>query len=240
MVSVCIATYNGEKYIREQLESILCQLDKEDEVIISDDSSTDSTIAIIKDINDNRVKIFYNKKKGVNNNFSNALNQSKGDIIFLSDQDDIWMPNKVAVCKTALIKNELVVSNCSVIDDKGEITYTSYFKVANSGKGFLKNFFRSTYLGCCLAFRRSVLEKTLPIPENLKLFHDWWFGFVAESCFKVVFIDVPCMYYRRHSETNSNTLSKSNLSLSNKIYYRIQLLILGSIRVLKIKLKNAV
>lgn len=240
MISVCIATYNGAKYIKEQLDSILCQLSEEDEVIISDDGSTDETLQIITSYQDKRIKVFSNKNRGVNNNFSNALKKSSGDIIFLSDQDDIWKKNKVSICRQALIENELVVTNCSVIDNLGEIIYESYFNIANSRKGFFKNFYRSTYLGCCLAFKRNVLEDVLPIPRKLLLFHDWWFGFISECCYKVEFIDIPCMYYRRHNETNSNTLSKSNLSIKNRIYYRIQLLILGFIRVLKIKLKNGV
>ena len=94
MISVCIATYNGEKYIKEQLLSILPQLGKKDEVIISDDHSTDNTLDIVKGLNDNRIKIVMNnREKGYTSNFENALSYAIGDYIFLSDQDDIWMSN---------------------------------------------------------------------------------------------------------------------------------------------------
>lgn len=238
MISVCMATYNGEKYIKEQLDSILIQLKEEDEVIVSDDGSTDSTIDIIKAINDKRIIVVKNHcKKGVNHNFQNALHNAKGDFIFLADQDDIWFPNKVELCTNELKVYDLVVSNCSVLDNHNEINEDTYFVTANSGKGFFKNFYKSSYLGCCLAFRKTILKEVLPLPDNLLLFHDWWFGFIAELCYKVKFIETPCMYYRRHGETNSNTLSKSHLSLYQKIEYRFQLLYYGMIRVINLKIK---
>ncbi|MEK5777350.1 glycosyltransferase, partial [Acinetobacter nosocomialis] len=96
MISVCLATYNGEKYIVEQLTSILSQLSPTDEVIISDDHSTDETLLLIKSLNDPRIKIITNELgKGYTKNFENAINHSSGDYIFLSDQDDVWVENKV-------------------------------------------------------------------------------------------------------------------------------------------------
>ncbi|SNR49456.1 glycosyltransferase family 2 protein [Flavobacterium sp. ov086] len=236
MVSVCIATYNGEKYIKEQINSILVQLKLEDEIVVSDDGSSDNTLKIIKEFEDPRILIVKNySKKGVNHNFQNALKNAKGDYVFLADQDDVWLPNKVETCVNELKTYDLVVSNCIVTDDSNNIVQNSYFQVAKSGKGFFKNFYRSSYLGCCLAFRKEILKEILPMPENLLLFHDWWFGFISELCYKVKFIETPCMYYRRHNETNSNTLSQSHLSLYQKLEYRFQLLYYGLIRVLIIK-----
>ena len=98
MISVCIATYNGSKYIKEQIDSILPQLDECDEIIVSDDSSTDNTLSILKSYHDRRIIIFTNQKfNSPIYNFENALKHAKGDIIFLSDQDDIWEFNKVQV-----------------------------------------------------------------------------------------------------------------------------------------------
>jgi len=228
MISVCIATYNGETYIKQQVDSILIQLCAEDELIVSDDHSTDSTMSILKSFNDSRIKIFLNNnKKGVVGNFENALMNAHGCVIFLSDQDDIWLQNKISVSLDALKKNDLVVTNCEVINEKSEVIYLSYFKYANSGKGFIKNIYKSSYLGCCLAFNRNVLDKILPIPKSLLLFHDWWIGFIAESLFKTEFIDIICMQYRRHQSANSTTISKSKNSLLLKITFRVQLLYLG-------------
>ena len=94
IVSVCMATYNGEKYIREQIDSILPQLSDSDELVISDDGSSDSTIDIIQGYNDRRIRLYHNTRHGVTWNFENALRQSRGDVIFLADQDDVWKPGK--------------------------------------------------------------------------------------------------------------------------------------------------
>ena len=109
MLSVCMATYNGEKYIREQLDSILVQLSKEDEVVISDDSSTDRTVAIIKEFRDDRIVLFENQKfRSPVFNFQNSLNHAKNDIIILSDQDDIWKSDKVEVLMQYIYKYDLI------------------------------------------------------------------------------------------------------------------------------------
>lgn len=240
-ISVCLATYNGGKYIKEQLGSILPQLSKDDEVIISDDGSTDNTLEIIKEFKDERVKIFRNeKKRGIVGNFENALNKSIGDIIFLSDQDDIWLPNKVKLSTAALIENDLVVTNCKVVDNELNLINESYFILNNSQKGFFKNFYRSSYLGCCLAFRKDLLNAILPIPDKLFLYHDWWIGFIADFNYKVKFIDEPSMLYRRHDTNMSTTGGKSKQSLYKKIRDRLQLFILGLIRIYTIKKQNGI
>src|SRR5674476_13034 len=115
MISVCLTTYNGEEYILEQIQSILCQIGNDDEVIISDDGSTDHTLKILNKQEDHRIKIYHNNNsKGIISNIENALTYAKGDIIFLADQDDVWLPNKVRICSEALINNNLVISDCYV------------------------------------------------------------------------------------------------------------------------------
>ena len=102
-----MATFNGEKYLKEQLDSILCQLDFKDEVIISDDGSTDETLNLLNEYkNDKRVQVIKNPRKGVVSNFDNALRNSNNEVIFLSDQDDIWLPNKVEVVKKCFLNSE--------------------------------------------------------------------------------------------------------------------------------------
>ena len=100
-VSVCIPTYNGAKYIKEQLDSILSQLGESDEVIISDDSSSDATLDIIKALNDSRIVILEGGKfRSPIFNVENAMKHSSGSFIFLSDQDDVWLPNKIDLTLT--------------------------------------------------------------------------------------------------------------------------------------------
>ena len=122
-ISVCIATYNGEKYIKEQLSSILSQLEENDEVIISDDSSTDNTIQIVENFKDKRIRIFREQKfKSPIYNFENAISKATGDIIFLSDQDDIWHKAKVHKIKQYLSNEDItcIVTNASIIDEEGK------------------------------------------------------------------------------------------------------------------------
>lgn len=95
MISVCMAAYNGEKYIKDQLSSILKQIGPNDEVVISDDGSKDKTKNIVDSLNDTRIRYVENRNKhGFTHNFENALRLAQGDYIFLADQDDIWLDNK--------------------------------------------------------------------------------------------------------------------------------------------------
>ena len=235
-ISVCLASYNGEKYIKEQLESILPQLEKYDEIVISDDGSSDRTLEIVQLLEDSRIKIIHNlKKNGLTYNFENALKNATGDIIFLSDQDDVWLPNKISVSLNWLDNNDLVVTNCKITDSDLNILNESYFALNDSKSGFLKNFYRSSYLGCCTTFKRELLKDLLPFPSNLYLYHDWWIGFIADAKYKVKFVDTPCLLYRRHDNNMSSTGNKSKQSLLKRFRDRFQLLYLGNLRLLKIK-----
>ena len=116
-ISVCMATYNGSQYIRDQIESILHQLSTNDELVITDDESKDDTLAIVESFNDERIKVFKGPCKGhPRYNFESGLMHCKGDYIFLCDQDDVWEPNKVSAFCNYLSEYDLVVSDCSVIN----------------------------------------------------------------------------------------------------------------------------
>lgn len=221
-LSVCIATYNGGKYIKEQIDSILIQLSPHDEIIVSDDNSTDDTIDIITNLKDSRIKIFFNSEKGYTSNFENALKQATGDIILLSDQDDIWMPNKVQVCSEALKSYDLIVSDCVVINEKKEIISNSFFNLRKVRKTRLQNLIKFSYLGCCLAFRSEILKKALPFPANRRLCtHDNWLFLVGAFLYKHTILDDKLIHYRRHN--NNVSLLKSETTIWFKIKYRIYL-----------------
>lgn len=233
MISVCMATYNGEKYIREQVDSILSQLGKNDELIISDDISTDNTVGVIQAMNDNRIKLYYHKKdRGFVRNFENSLSKAKGDIIFLSDQDDIWMPNKVEVTMKVLEHCDFVVSDCITINEKQEIISSSRIEDYNIKTGFWRLMFRTRYLGCCMAFRRSVLEAALPFPRNAYLMeHDLWLASVAECYFKTELIHNPLIKYRRHGNNVSSGGEGNGYPFHIKVYRRLyRLACLAAIR----------
>lgn len=226
MISVCIATYNGEKYIKEQLLSILPQLGKKDEVIISDDHSTDNTLDIVKGLNDNRIKIVINnREKGYTSNFENALSYAIGDYIFLSDQDDIWMSNKVDYCIAELKEYDLVVSDAILINSKGEKIDDSFFYKRNVYYTWLGNIFKFGFLGCCMAFKMNVLKKALPFPKkHLYCAHDNWIFLVAQSFYKVKISHEKLIRYRRHTDNTSAGGFSDGTTLFFKIAYRCYLL----------------
>lgn len=224
MITVCIATYNGEKYIKEQLFSILEQLGEEDELIISDDNSSDNTIAVIKGISDSRIKLFFNEEKGYTSNFENTLRQASGDIIFISDQDDIWADNKVEICLEELKTYSLVVSDATIINENNEIISDSYFKLRNIKRTSLGNIIKFSYLGCCLAFRSDMLKKALPFPPNRAFCtHDNWLFLVGSCFFKYKIQNEKLIFYRRHGGNVSTGGLVSITSKWFKVKYRIYL-----------------
>lgn len=204
-ISVCIATYNGEKYILEQLISILKQLSLDDEIIISDDGSSDRTIEIVKSLSDNRIKLFYNQtERGYTNNFQNALKNSSGEIIFLSDQDDVWLEGKVETCLSILKNYDFVVTDAIVVDSYKNILEDSFYKLKKPYKSLLGNFFRFSYLGCCMCFKKEVLSKAYPFPNNQKLCtHDNWLFLVGKAFYKMKILNKPFILYRRHGNNVS-------------------------------------
>jgi glycosyltransferase involved in cell wall biosynthesis len=225
MVSVCMATFNGAKYVKEQIVSILMQLAADDELIISDDGSTDETIDVIQSIGDSRIKLYHGNYKNVIRNFENALMKSSGDIVLLADQDDVWMDTKVDRIKTSLEQYDLVISDCYVVDEQLNIIYPSFFDFFKSGKGLLKNIVKSTYYGSCMAFRRDLLKRSLPFPDTKEIGHDLWIGLVAEMTGTVLFLKEPLIRYRRHNNAfTSAGVGESKRSLFSKFRGRLIML----------------
>lgn len=224
MISVCLATYNGEKYIKEQIESILVQLNDNDELIVSDDNSSDKTVNIITGFLDSRIRLFINIEKGYTSNFENALKQAKGDIIFLSDQDDIWSHNKVAICSEYLKSCDLVVSDCIIIDENKNIIAESYYEERKPKKSCLGNLIKFGYLGACLAFRAEILEKALPFPhKRLLCTHDNWLFLVGACYFNHKILYDKLILYRRHKNNFSSGGLSNSTTTCFKIRYRIYL-----------------
>lgn len=200
-----MATYNGELYLKKQLDSILFQLGVNDEIIISDDGSLDNTISIANSYADSRIKVFVNEMRhGPVGNFENALKNSSGKYIFLADQDDVWLPGKVIDTYSLLLDNDLVLSNCEITDQFDNILKSSFFDDRGSRKGFFNNLFRNSYIGCCMAFRREVLTYALPFPDNIHM-HDWWIGLLVEVKGRVFFNEKVLIKYVRHGNNASPT-----------------------------------
>ena len=240
-VSVCMAVYNGEKFIKQQIESILKQLTLEDEIIISDDGSTDGTLQIVNDFRDCRIKIVKNAQKhGFVGNFENALRYASGNFIFFSDQDDVWELNKIERCLYFLQKYDLVVHNALLVDSKGESLNRKYFDTLHNSNSFLYNFYKTRFLGCCMAFNRKVLKECLPFPRNI-VAHDYWIGmyWLFKYHRSVYFLEETLMCYRRHGGNVSTSSEKSNNSFLYKILIKRFYLLKSIIkRFIKIQFKR--
>ena len=216
-VSVAIASYNGEKYIEEQIMSILAQLDEDDELIISDDGSKDSTIAIVERIRqfDQRVKRIEGPKKGIFKNFENALLNCSNDIIFLSDQDDIWIGSKINTVLSAFDKSTSIVLHRAYRMYDNQVTDQI---MVNYKKGLVKNLLKSSYWGCCMAVRRSYINKYLPY-GIAGIAHDQLVGLLGESDKVVRYIEQPLIYHRYHE--NNQTRRRP---IIERIAFRVRLL----------------
>lgn len=229
MLSVCIPTYNGEKYIKEQIESILPQISDGDEIIISDNGSNDSTLEILKSFNNTKIKIYhFIEKKSVILNVENALNNAIGDFIFLSDQDDIWEVDKVKAMLSQFKEDkQLIMSDAFVVDRNLNIIFKSINEWRRYRKGFLKNLYKNRYLGCCMAFTQGFKEQILPFPKKIKA-HDVWIGLYGEITENISYLPKPLIKYRRHDNNLSTVGTKSKNSfvtiLSYRIYFLVQVL----------------
>ena len=223
-ISVALAAYKGEQYISGQIDSILSQLGENDELIVSDDFPSGKTREIVLgyQANDKRLRYIEGDGKGVVRNFENALKACSGDVIFLSDQDDIWMSDKVKlVMKEISDGADLVLHDAAVTDSDLNITEPSYFAVHGSNASFFGNMARNSFVGCCMAFRKEVLHECLPFPEALPM-HDWWIALVAmKKKKKVVLLPEPLIKWRRHS----GTVTGRKTSLLKKITWRFNILL---------------
>ena len=229
MLSICMATYNGEKYIYNQMRSILAQISEFDEIIVQDDCSSDQTLRYIYEIDDKRIKIAVNSENvGVIATFEAAIRRAEGQIIFLSDQDDTWLPGKLDAVVAQFKRPDVmaVVTDARITDDDGNIISESYQQLIGGGPGVLKNFWRNSYLGCCLAFRKEVTTVALPIPRKVRT-HDGWIGIVSNMIGEVSFIECSYLNYRRHG----NNVSQMNRFPLTDVLARRVVLIYHMLRV---------
>lgn len=221
MISVCIATFNGEKYIKRQLSSLLSQLSAGDEVILADDSSTDNTLDVVRSFKDSRIHIIDgpNKHSPIWN-FERALSKASGDYIYLADQDDEWLPDKIKVTQQYLQNYDCIVSDNVCINGDGTIISSSFYKLNKTKSGKYYNLLiKNGYLGCCMAFKRKVLEASLPFPSNIPM-HDIWIGNVAAFKYNVKFIPEKLIRFCRHGDNVSTTASKSGYRIWNRLMFR--------------------
>lgn len=214
MLSVALCTYNGAEFIEAQLNSILGQTLKPDEIIICDDLSTDRTVEIINAVANATsipVKLFVNPERlGVIHNFEQAISKCTGDLVALSDQDDIWLPEKLQVSVEALDKARtftssdtpiLVHSDLMLVDRTGNLianSYRAHQGIRPAGADPLPGLLlRNSVTGCTILMNQALLKAALPFPRSV-LMHDWWLALVAAACGRVIELPQATMLYRQH------------------------------------------
>jgi glycosyltransferase involved in cell wall biosynthesis len=202
-----MATCNGGRYLREQLESILMQLGPGDELVVSDDVSSDDTLAILAGTADLRLRVLSgNVFHSPVRNFENALYHARGGILVLSDQDDIWLPGRLELVRQYLAEKvdriALIMMDGEIVDAADQPIGQTVFERNRAGAGLLKNLYDNTYTGCCLAFTRPLLDVSLPFPAKIPM-HDMWLGLLAEIFGEVAFVPVKTMRHRRHGANAS-------------------------------------
>ena len=228
-ISVALCTYNGARYLTEQLQSISAQDRAPDEIIIRDDRSTDGTAEIVAEFSRSApfpVSFSVNPTQlGVTSNFVQAIGACSGDIIFLCDQDDVWAPAKVRMLAREFEADDgvgLVFSNAAITDDRlNSLDHTMWDTVGfderavrrlNEGDALGRFIRRHTVTGATVAFRASLMPKIVPIPPVY--LHDAWIALVAAACSKVVAINSPLIMYRQHG---ANVVGGKRKNLIEKI-----------------------
>lgn len=240
-----MTTYNGGSFLKEQLDSILPQLSSDDEIIISDDGSTDDTLNIVRSYADKRITLLNHVKTKQKYTFSyttanikNALKSAKGDFIFLADQDDVWLPNKVERMLSYCRVYDLVLADCIEVDKNLQTICESHFQLYNAKIGIWHNLKGPCcYLGSNMCFKRSLMDKFMDIPDVVP--HDLWIGVITNLTGKMLLLHEKTMLYRRHEQNVSgmnnkalkdlsfevlSIIQKNNHSLLFKIKYRLDFL----------------
>jgi glycosyltransferase involved in cell wall biosynthesis len=219
-VDILLATYNGEKYLKEQIDSILSQTHTAFRLIVSDDGSTDSTKRILADYKniDSRIELHFQEKNlGYIKNFEFLLKQVKSKYYMLSDQDDVWDAEKVRISLDTLKREKavLVFSDLLVVNENLEMINRSFWKMISVERKIMRfHDYRLVYLyncvtGCTILSESKYIDKILPIPSGSWIAHDYWVALVLSQHGKLYAIEKPLINYRQHG---NNQIGAFNVS----------------------------
>ncbi|MBK8609660.1 MAG: glycosyltransferase family 2 protein [Chitinophagaceae bacterium] len=211
LVTVAMATYNGEKYIRTQLNSILDQTYRSIEIVITDDASADNTVSIIKEYQTDHpfIKLHINQENsGVTKTFENSIRAASGDFIAIADQDDIWELNKIETLLNELQQEDAVYSNSLLVDREGKSLGKDFKSIMH-----LRSYYEGSpfMMGNCvpghtILMKAAFAKKILPIPAEIMF--DRWISFCAAGSNGIRYVDKTLVHYRQH-ESNTIGAGKS-------------------------------
>jgi rhamnosyltransferase len=228
-INILMATYNGEKYIAEQIDSIINQSYENWNLLIRDDVSNDNTLNIIKQYSnvDSRIKVISDNKGnlGIVKNFEELLKHSNSEYVMFSDQDDVWLENKIQVIFSSMLKLKekhvegsplLVHSDSYIVDDNLNIISSNFIGKRGNEKGVDKILFAPCVQGASMMINKFLKNIVLPFPEKINI-HDYYISVVNELIGKRSFIESPLMYYRQHS--------KNEIGVNNSLLFKIKKLL---------------
>lgn len=212
LVSIAICTYNGEKFLVEQLDSIVNQTYANLEFIVVDDQSKDGTLAILKSYSEkySNFKVYENEVNlGYVKNFEKAIGLCNGEFIALADQDDIWDLEKITIMIKSIGDNILLYHDSEFIAESGEtlnrkMSDIRHFYAGNDSRVFL---LENCISGHAILFKKELLNATSTFPTNT--FHDWWLAYIACNNGKIGFINNCLVNYRQHIKANTNILREN-------------------------------
>lgn len=221
-IDILLATYNGQQYLREQLDSILSQSYSNFRLLISDDLSVDSTREILAEYveKDKRIIVFNQEKNlGVVKNFEFLLKKVESKYYMFLDQDDIWKENKIEKSIQTLeeTNSDLVYTDLEVVDENLNVTYESYWKLKGIYNKIKKyNNFESLYLnnfvtGCTILSKGELISEVLPLPNTSKfVLHDYWIPLILSQKYKITYIEEPLIKYRQHKNNKVGSKKKTD------------------------------
>ena len=224
--SIVLASFNGERYINEQVESILNQMNLEDELIIIDDCSSDNTTLLIKKLFKKYPNLstflFINKRNlGPKKSFEEGLKKVSKDIVVLSDQDDIWIDGRLSKIKKILIRFDFCTLN-SYLWENGDYKFKDSsnltFNIVKPSKSIISNIIKPSFIGCHLAFKSKYLKYILPFPD-LVYMHDMYIGIFAILSGSLLIDNSPTMHYRRHPKCFTPTKTSSLFKVLIRLRY---------------------
>lgn len=225
-ISVCMASYNGSLFIEEQIHSILDQLLPSDELIVIDDGSRDDTVSIVRAIDDDRIRILLNStNEGHVAAFERSIREARGDVVFLADQDDVWLPGRVELLREALREKPYAASNWTVLGEESiseDQPRLSENDTATPWRNVVRLYLGAIpYFGCTMAFRREAISSILPFPPLTEA-HDHWIALMGNLDGGIKHVGQSTVARRLHE----NNLTSSRRSLGPVFRTRVKLTVL--------------
>ena len=202
-----MATPDGERFLEEQIRSIVAQLQPGDELVVSDDSSTDGTVDILSRFEGEQVRLLLgNRFFSPIGNFEHCLRNARHDILVLADQDDRWLENRLPLVRRCMAGKTrqiyAMMTDAAMIDADGRPTGETLFRRFRAGNGVLRNLLWNCYTGCAMAVTRPLLELSLPFPPGIPM-HDAWLGLLADAAGSMELVNEQTLQYRRHAASAS-------------------------------------